>query len=227
MLELNLQLFGGRGADSGYGGGTHTGGGRRGPTRFDDKTKQFQGMTIHEFEEAIRDRKVEYVGIFDKDGQLVVAGTSHNKGAVAIPVHHPEFKSRGYTLTHNHPYYEGRTIGGSFSEADVQNHLGLGLKGETRAVTNGPNEFAYIFRARKGAKLNTKGMMKAVSRVGKDYGPTGQRTLDSVNKRLKAQGKTLNGKEGQVIIGAAKRLWKAANVGQYGYEYIDVTKKRW
>ena len=226
MMKLNTQLFGGRGADSGYGGGTHTGGGKRGPRTFDDKTKQYKGMSIHEFEAAIRDKKSEYIGIFDKDGQLIVAGTSHNKGAVVVPTNHPDF-SKAYTLTHNHPYYENRVIGGSFSEADVQNHLRLGLKGETRAVTNGPNEYAYIFRAKQGAKLDTTGMVSAASKVGNKYASTGQKAVDEVRKRLKAQGKSLNGKDNQVYIGAAKRLWKAANVGQYGYEYIDVTQKRW
>lgn len=226
MLNIRIQLLGGRGANSGYAGGIHTGDNERGPSRFYDRTDRYKGMSIHEFEAAIRDKKVEYVGIFDKNGNLIVAGTSHNKGAVAIPTYAPGF-SNAYTLTHNHPYHDGRTIGGSFSSADVQNHLRLGLKGETRAVTNGPNEYAYIFRARKGAKLNKKSMMNAAVRVGSQYKTTGSTALKNVKSRLAAQGKSLNGKEGQVYIGAAKRLWKSAKVGRYGYEYIDVTKKRW
>lgn len=226
MFSLNIQLFGGRGADSGYGGGTSTSGGRRGGGRFYDRTDKYKGMDLHTFENAIRDKSTEYIGIFDKDGNLVIAGTSGNKGSVAIPSNHPEF-SKIHNLTHNHPYGDGRVIGGSFSEADVQNHLRLNIQGETRAVTNGPNENTYIFRAKAGTKQNVNGMIKAASKVGRDYKAKAQKTLDEVNKKLQKQGKSLNGKTNQVYIGTAKRLWKNANVDKYGYEYIDVTKKRW
>lgn len=226
MQKLNLQLFGGRGANSGYAGGRSTGGGSRGVSRFYDKTKEFKGMSIHEFENAIRDKKTEYIGIFDKDGNLIVAGTSNNKGSVAIPSNAPGFKN-GYTLTHNHPYDGGRIIGGSFSEADVQNHLALRFKGETRAVTNGPNENTYIFRAKRGVKQNSVKMSTAAAKVGSQYPSEAKKTLTRVKNRLAKQGKSLNGKDNQVYIGTAKRLWKKANVERYGYEYINVTKKRW
>lgn len=226
MIKLNLQLFGGRGADSGYGGGTSTSGQRRGGSRFYDKTSKFKGMNLHEFENAIRDKKTEYIGIFDKDGNLVIAGTSGNKGSVAIPSNHPDF-SKIHSLTHNHPYGDGRIIGGSFSEADVQNHLRLNILGETRAVTNGPNENTYIFRAKTGTKQNVNGMVVTASKVGRDYKSQAQKALDKVNKKLRKQGKLLNGKANQVYIGTAKRLWKNANVDRYGYEYIEVRKKHW
>lgn len=226
MIKLNLQLFGGRGADSGYGGGTSTSGKKTGGSRFYDKTSKFKGMDLHEFENAIRDKKTEYIGIFDKDGNLIIAGTSGNKGSVAIPSNHPDF-SKIHSLTHNHPYSDGRIIGGSFSEADVQNHLRLNIPGETRAVTNGPNENTYIFRAKKGTKQNVNGMVVTASKVGRDYKSQAQKALDKVNKKLRKQGKSLNGKTNQVYIGTAKRLWKNANVDRYGYEYIEVRKKHW
>lgn len=89
MLRLNVQLFGGRGADSGYSGDASTGGDGRKVSRFYDKTDKYKGMTMHEFENAIRDKKTEFIGIYDKNGKLIVAGTSGNKGSVAVPSNAP------------------------------------------------------------------------------------------------------------------------------------------
>ena len=183
-------------------------------------------MTIHQFENAVRDKTVEYLALYDKDGKLIVAGTSNNKSAVAIPTGHPRFKD-AVTLTHNHPYHGGRIIGGSFSEADIQNHLRFGFKGETRAVSNGPNENTYIFRSKKGVKQKVEIMSAVAGRIGGHYKSTAQKSLDAVKKKLEGQGKPLNGKDNQVYIGTAKKLWKKANVNYYGYEYIEVNKARW
>lgn len=218
--------MGGRGANSGYGTGTNTGGSGSRVRRFIDETDKFKRMSLHEFENAIRDRAVEYIGLFDKDGNLIVAGTSRNKGAVAIPTGHPNFKD-AVTLTHNHPYQGGRIIGGSFSGADISNHLNLGLKGESRAVSNGPNENTYIFRAKAGAKQNISKMYGIVNKANKDYLTKAPQNRAKVEKKLAKQGKSLNGRGNQVYIGTMKRLWKNANVSRYGYEYIEVNKSRW
>ena len=225
MLKINIQLFGGRGADSGYGQGYHTGGGGHGPTHFYDKTAQFKGMTLHTFENAVRDKSVEYMAGFDANGKLVVAGTSQNKGAVAIPTGHPEF-SKVVTLTHNHPYGGGRIIGGSFSGADIQTHLSLGLT-ETRAVSNGPNEHTYIFRKKNGIKQNVKKMTNYAISFNSRYSATANKSLASAKNKAAARGKSLNGRDNQVFIGAAKRIWKNAHVERFGYEYIDVPKAHW
>ena len=142
-------MYGGRGASSSYGGDQNTGGtGRR--MKFYDKTQKYQGMSKHQFENAIRDKTVEYIGIFNDKGELVAAGTSYSPNAVSVPTNHPRW-NEVHDLTHNHPYKPAnephRTIGASFSTADVTNHVMLGIKGETRAVSNGPNENTYIFRA--------------------------------------------------------------------------------
>ena len=199
--------MGGRGANSGYGTGTNTGGSGSRVTAFYDKTKKYQGMSLHEFENAVRDKTVEYIALYDKDGKLVVAGTSYNKGAVAVPERHPKFKD-AVTLTHNHPYQGGRIIGGSFSGADISNHLHLGLKGETRAVSNGPNENTYIFRAKSGAKQNQKKMNDIINQAEKDYSTKAPQNRARVEKKLAKQGKSLNGRGNQVYIGTMKRLWK-------------------
>lgn len=64
-------------------------------------------------------------------------------------------------------------------------------------------------------------------RIGGHYKSTAQKSLDAVKKKLEGQGKSLNGKDNQVYIGTAKKLWKKANVNYYGYEYIEVNKARW
>lgn len=61
---MNIQLFGGRGANSGFGGDMDTGDSGRRVTKFIDKTNKYKGMSIHEFENAIREKPVEYVGLF-------------------------------------------------------------------------------------------------------------------------------------------------------------------
>lgn len=157
-----IVMRGGRGASSSYGGDRNTGGTGK-PMKFYDKTKSFQGMTKHEFENAIRDKTVEYIGVFNDKGELLVAGTSYSPNAVGVPTNHPRW-NEVHDLTHNHPYKPAnepnRTIGATFSTADVENHLALDIKGETRAVSNGPNENTYIFRAKAGAKQNKNAFLK-------------------------------------------------------------------
>ncbi len=224
MEKIDLQLFGGRGADSGLAGGVSTSG--RKVSRFYDLTDKYKGYSVHEFENAIRDKPTEHIGVFDKDGKLLVAGTSGNKGSVAVPTSHEEFKN-AYTITHNHPYQGGRVIGGSLSGADVQNHLSFGLKGDTRAVSNGPNENTYIFRARQGVKQNATRMAQIAHDADTRYSQIYAKNIKKVTEKLAKQGKTLGDKSEQVGIGAMKRVWKNAKVERYGYEYVEVNKARW
>ncbi len=223
--------MGGRGAESGFGGSRSTSGNGRGASRFYDKTNKYQGMTMHEFENAVRDKKVEYIGVYDDKGQLIVAGTSYNSHSVAVPTNHPEF-SKAHTLTHNHPYKPAdephRTIGGSFSNADVTNHIQLGLKGETRAVSNGPNENTYIFRAKMGAKQDNIRMYKHMAKAEAAWQKTAQKKVDDINKRLAKQGKSLSPPQRkQVVYGAVKKGWQSTEVSASGYEYIEVKKSHW
>ena len=229
-MKYRICLCGGRGASSSYGGDKTTGSDGK-PLKFYDKTEQYRGMSLHEFENAVRDKPVEYIGIFDGDGNLIIAGTSHHSGRVSIPDRHPKFKE-AQTLTHNHPYKPAddpnRTIGASFSEDDVRNHVLFGLKGETRAVTNGPNENTYIFRAKAGTKQNKLAMIRYAKEFKARFDYKSVVTLDKVNKRLAQQGKRLTeGQKNQVMLGAAKSVWKSHNVEKAGYEYIEIKKARW
>lgn len=229
-MKYRVCMQGGRGASSGFGGDTNTGGsGRR--MKFYDKTQKYQGMSKHEFENAIRDKTVEYIGIFNDKGELVVAGTSHSPNAVAVPTNHPRW-NEVHDLTHNHPYKPSnepnRTIGASFSDADVKNHVTLGIKGETRAVSNGPNENTYIFRAKAGAKTSPGRMLQHANRANNAWQKEMSRTLGQVEKRLAKQGKQLTpSQRNQVIYGTAKRPWQSHVVEKAGYEYIEIKKPHW
>jgi hypothetical protein len=229
-MKYRICLYGGRGASSSYGGDKTTGDDGR-PVKFYDKTDKYKGMSVHEFENAVRDKTVEYIGLFDDKGNLVVAGTSFNPHKVAIPSSHPNFKE-AQTLTHNHPYKPvddpNRTIGASFSDADVRNHVLFGFKGETRAVSNGPNENTYIFRAKPGAKTNNAAMLKFTNEFRGRFEKKANANLNKVNKRLAKQGKKLTeGQRSQVALGAAKKVWKSNAVDKAGYEYVEVKKAHW
>lgn len=226
--------MGGRGSASGFGSGTSTGSGPAGAGgKFYDRTAQFAGMSLHEFENAIRDRKTEYIGLFDAQGNLIVAGTSGRDGSVAIPTGHPEF-SKAVTLTHNHPSAGSRGIGGTFSEADVINHAWLQMAGaapslgQTRAVASGKGENTYIIRNGANAdvaKLHTIAhQIKAQGIMQK----TGDKVLDEVKSAVALKyGKNLSFKEENMIwLGGMKRVWKD-NAVKAGFDYVEVKKARW
>lgn len=225
-----IVMRGGRGASSSYGGDKNTGGNGR-PMKFYDKTKKYQGMTKHEFENAIRDKSVEYIGVFNDKGELLVAGTSYSPNAVGIPTNHPRW-NEVHDLTHNHPYKPAnephRTIGATFSTADVENHIGLGIKGETRAVSNGPNENTYIFRAKAGAKQNKSAFLKHSQKSEGVWNRDAAKKVKEVEKRLAKQGKTLSDSQrNQIVYGTAKHSWKSKAVERAGFEYIEVKKAYW
>lgn len=188
---------------------------------FYDLTKKYKGMDLHTFENKIRDRKSEYIGIADKNGKIVIAGTSHKKGSVVVPSSHPNFKQL-HTLTHNHPYHGDRGIGGSFSAADVYNHAKFKIPGETRAVSRGKSEFNYILRTTK--QSNAKKLLNYAKKVenNKLGVKFGKEALEKANK----SGKTFSIKEyNSIYLGGMKRRWKNnKEFEKTGYLYIE--KKR-
>lgn len=89
-ILCNLILSGGRSVDSGYGKEEiNTKGNNKSMPSY-DKTNKYRGMHYLEFEEKIRGKSVEYVGLHDENGKIVVAGTSYNSGAVGIPTIHQD-----------------------------------------------------------------------------------------------------------------------------------------
>lgn len=210
-IMCNLVLNGGRGSDSGYGKeGINTKGNNK-PMPFYDKTDKYRGMHYLEFEEKIRGKNVEYIGLYDENGKIVVAGTSYNSGAVGIPTSHPDF-NKATRLTHNHPADSTRVLGGSFSSADVVNNSLLNLN-STRAVAT---EKTYTIQKSKSFKnSDRKRMIKRASTSDAKWDSGANKLLAKVNKS------SLTHENIQTIkLGYGTRVWKNLTKNS-GYDYIE------
>lgn len=129
MINIQIQLFGGRGAKIGLGikrmlsNFENAGVGKGTPNEIDEN----KFHTLEEWENEILHRDYEILISFDKQGNPVKAYKG-NSNSVAFP-EAEAFKWKGYTVTHNHP----DTYGGTFSFADMRN-LCKYKYGEHRAV---------------------------------------------------------------------------------------------
>ncbi len=216
--------MGGRGASSGRGHST-SGGGRT--IQFHDVTQRFKGMNVHDFENAIRDYKTEYAGVFDKNGVLIQAVTSGKQGSTAIP---PSV-STASTLTHNHPYHGDRRVGGTFSEADITILGKYSNLDSMRVSTNGVHENTYIMR--KGQNANPV-KLKVVAEKSRNGGrgsmrDIGEKALAKHAANMKKKGYSdveIANKKKQLYLGPMKQYWKT-NAEKAGYEYIEVKTAHW
>jgi len=216
--------MGGRGASSGR---SHSmsGGGRT--IQFHDVTQRFKGMDVHEFENAIRDYKTEYAGVFDKNGVLIQAVTSGKQGSTAIP----PSGSAANVLTHNHPYHGDRRVGGTFSEADITILGKYSNLDSVRISTNGVHENTYIMRKGKNANP-TK--LKDLAEKSKNGGQgsmqdIGKKALAKHAANMKKKGYSdveIANKKKQLYLGPMKQYWKT-NAEKAGYEYIEVKTAHW
>lgn len=222
--------MGGRGSN--IGGTVFDGGGGR-SAAFYDHTDKFRGMSLHDYENVIRNRKQEWIGVADEEGNIVVAGTSGRKGSVAVPTNHPDF-NKGYTLTHNHPHDGGRGVGGTLSEADVYNAAELtdkGFGGGTRAVAGGDNEFAYIIKPSQTRKVNPAKLTSYVARVQKNstMQKRGDKVLKKVEREMKKRGRTMSIEDkNTAYLGGMKSTWRnSKSVYNAGFDYIEVNTPKW
>ena len=192
MLKLNLQFFGGRGTGSSSGGGgaggaTGTGYGGKGKslglagqTYFENGNKTSVEGTLNYWENKSKDLKKEELLMIGEDGFAV---GYFKGGATSVAFTIPDGADTSkLVLTHNHPYggKDGRTIGGSFSNADLKNHINLGFK-ETRATSK---EGTYSFKATKGVKQDSSGFLKALGKRKSECSAT----ADAKYKAAKAKG---------------------------------------
>lgn len=215
--------MGGRGQSLGRYDSYDGGSGKR--LEFYDLTSKYSNYTLHEFENDIRGKANEYIGVFDKDGKLIAAGTSYNKNSVALPMFVDWSKVE--TLTHNHPNGGDRGIGGTFSDADVENAGAFDVN--TRAVAKGKGEHTYILNKRKDSTPNQRSGIQRYSE-----GFYGKGNIDNVNNNIdkyvakkKAQGKTATDKEKNIVgIGSYKKYWRK-QTEKYGWDYVESKKPRW
>lgn len=227
MIRINLQFFGGRGAASAGGsgkgftgagyGGSGASLGLAGQTYFDGNKVSVDG-TLNFWEGKSKDLDHEELLIVGDDG-FAMGYFKGGSGSVGFTMPDGADPSK-LTLTHNHPYggKDGRTIGGSFSNADLNNHINLGLK-ETRATSI---EGTYSFKAAKGVKQNPKGFQKAL----------GRRQAE-VSKKADARYKAAQKKGGKAASKSyidtyleESHKWYQKNSSQYGYEYSFTKAKK-
>jgi len=219
--------MGGRGQATKYGQGNMSGDKRN--LTFYDHTDKYKGMPLHEFENKIRDRKHEWIGLTDENGNIVIAGTSHNSGSVAIPKNHPDF-NKARTLTHNHPYDSERPIGATFSSADIKVHATFNnLFTQTRAVSGGKNENTYIIKSKSGAKQSPQKLYKyAQSMTQSKLNTIMDKSISKAKKKFDAKGKKMTTAQmNQIGLGSIKKVWKNEKINMFGYDYIEVKKARW
>ena len=219
-MKLDIQLFGGRGASSSYGKEGYNTEGSNKPMPFYDKTDIYKGMSVQDFEKRVGKFKSEYIGLYDDNGKILIAGTSGDPGAVAIPTTHPEF-SKVNSMTHTHPSGGMRMLGGSFSGADAQNMALLKFK-NLRAYAK---EKTYLLRAKPGAKQNSERLFKIATLSDSKWNKNANARISKIKSSLGKKGKSMSyATENKIYLGYGTRLWKKS-LNNTGYEYVEIKSK--
>ena len=200
--------MGGRGSSS-YGGSTGAGYGGSGQslglagqTYFDGNKVTVSG-TLNYWEGKSKDLKHEELLMIGEDG---FAAGYFKGSATAVSFEIPKGVDPAKTvLTHNHPYggRDGRTIGGSFSNADLNNHIRFGFK-ETRATSV---EGTYSFKS--GRNANANGFQNALKKRKNEVSAI-------ADKRYKTNS---GGKSYVDIYLEESHNWYKKNAPKYGYSY--------
>lgn len=185
-----------------------------GQTYFYDGNNTSTRATVDNWESKRGDLDHEELLMVDDDG-FAIGYFKGDKDSVAFNVPRGVDTSK-ITLTHNHPTSgDARSIGGSFSDADIKNHLAFGFK-ETRATAK---EGTYSFKTT--SESDAKGFSKALSgrktAVNKAY--------DDTVSSMKKKGYTLTETEGIDLYLRISDSWYKATASKYGYEYT-FTKRR-
>lgn len=219
--------MGGRGSSSasskGGGGGTFSTGrggkanpqGLAGQTYFDGN-KVSVGGTLNYWEGKSKDLNHEEMLLIGEDG-FAVGYFKGGATSVAFTIPNGADPSK-LTLTHNHPHGTkatgGRTIGGSFSNADLKNHIQLGLKESRACATEG----TYSFKATKGQKQDSAGFMKALN--GRQAECSAK--ADKVYKAAQAKGSKKSYIDTYL---ETCHEWYQTNSSKYGYTYSFTPNK--
>lgn len=224
FIELDIQLFGGRGSLSYK--STNTLNGKEGkPSPFYDKTNIYKGLTKQEFENKIRKYKNEFIGVYDENGKITIAGTSYKRGTTAVP---NEIQN-AYGFTHNHPSGEKegrrvRTIGGTFSGSDLKGVSIYNTK-EGRATAN---EATYVIRA-KNNKTTAQGRKKLVSlanKTDKYFEKKSRTNYTRVANKFKKQGKRMSDNTYMNVIYGTQKSMIRKSIEKAGYDYIEIPKNK-
>lgn len=171
---------------------------------------KFQGMTLQQIEDRIRNLSHEELFVIDKDG-TVLSAYKGNSNSVAFL--HSELLRDGVTVTHGHPKgAEG--YGATFSTQDVLN-MAASNWAEHRAAASGRNELNYIIRrnsentSQKSKELydrikNDEPVLKAEMKI--EANKAGRTNLSVSRKR-------------QIYTGVLDRYYSEV-LPKYGFDYI-------
>lgn len=213
--------MGGRGA--GWRGSGYDASGNKKSGTFYPK-KKYIGMTYRDFERSIKNEKNEYLGLIDKSGKVILAGTSYRKDAVLIPTSRPEMKN-SVGMTHNHPSGGDRMIGATLSGADVMNMASLNLD-YVRATASGPNENIYMLRKMAGKRHQRNRLTEYAMRADREMERMQFNVGERIVKKQRQRGKRITERQrSQINLGILKRYWKKDVIKKLGYEYIEAKRE--
>ena len=204
--------MGGRGAGRGRG-STGRGVGKLRPLPLAGQTPIYDGnktntkLTVDTWEDKNRGLNHEQLLMVGEDG-FAAAYFDGGKTSVAFQVPADKDPST-LTLTHIHPAFYDRTIGGPFSDADMINHIIFGFK-ETRAVSV---EGVYSFKGTRQSDAN--GFKKALQKRDAEI----DKNLDKAVKSLRDKGQTVDGKTYTDLFLRTHIVWLNNNCRKYGYDF--------
>ncbi len=170
---------------------------------------KFQGMTLQEIEDRIRNLDHEELFVIGRDG-TVLAAYKGNSNSVAFS--RSELFRNGATVTHGHPKAtEG--YGATFSPQDVLN-MAASNWAEHRAAASGKNEMNYIIRRNSS---NTQ--KKSAELYSKVQGDTA-RLMAEMSAEASKAGKNLStASRRQIYTGVLDRYW-SKTLPKYGFDYV-------
>ena len=180
--------------------------GQRVPRPMD--ISQFQGWTLQQVEDRIRNLDHEELFVFDRDGNIVAA---YRGNANSVAFYHDELMRDGATVTHGHPKgSEG--YGGTFSPQDVLN-MAASDWAEHRATASGQGEMNYIMRRTSSTTSGNSSDLYA--RVSRDAPNLEAQMRAAAN----AAGATTAPARRQIYVGVLDRYWRSV-LPQYNFEYV-------
>ena len=188
------------------------GSGQRNPVPMD--VEQFQGMTLQEIEDRIRNLEHEELFVIDKDGTILAAyeGNEHS-----VAFYHSELMREGVTVTHGHPKGE-EGYGATFSLQDVMN-MAASNWAEHRAGASGKNELNYIIRRNSSnTDAKSEALYTKIRRDSASINADIQSALNKAGKNLSATSKR------QIYTGVLDRYYTKV-LPQYGFDYV--TRNKW
>lgn len=216
-ITINIQYFGGRGANFysqrdiqkifGEEGGV------KGKIKDFKDFDKYEGKSLQEVEDMIKDEKIEYLMFVDKDNKVY---NGYKGNATMVGFMAKDLNDNGVIATHNHPKTSVGGFGGTLSWQDMKNFLSSKWK-EHRAVATGQGEKTYSIKKKTGA--NGKGLARQMvkdrskleSQMTKSY-------TDTFNK-FKNQGiKKATFVARQKSVGIMNRYWKDMSK-KYGFTY--------